>query len=189
VFFSPGTRALSQAANNLGQQSQQLAVSENLTPLNTSAGVTFASASAVADPINTSASQNSNAMLSGCNCEASAVGQTLLQKNFIITGGTGNVDVHFSGLLVMMQTVMTDIEQQLSETVTLQFNTEYRFDLLTSASSLVVNQAPAEIPEPATVVLLVSDLGFMAGLVRRRRNEGEAMSYYAATAREEESFC
>ena len=215
VFFSPRTRALSQATNNLGQQSQQLAISESLTTLQTSAGVTFASASAVADPVNSSASQNSNAVLLGCDCEALAVGQTLLQKNFIITGGTGNVDIHFSALLVMTQTLMTDqfgllassnviagmhlviadglvgigpvfpsvfttltigpngvrvsnIERQLSETVTLQFNTEYRFDLQTSASSLVVNQAPAEIPEPATVVLLVSGLGFMAGYKKRR---------------------
>jgi len=63
---------------------------------------------------------------------------------------------------------VSNIEQQLSQTLTLQFNTVYRFDLTLSANSQVANQA--EIPEPASVVLLVSGLGFMAGLVKRRRS-------------------
>ena len=207
MFFLPRNQALARATNSLNQESLQIVVTESLTTAQASANVTFASASAVADPVNSSGSQNSNATLSGCNCEAFAVGQTVLQQSFIITGGTGNVDVLFSGLLVMSQTLLTDefglvagsnvlvgihlgsssifptifstltigpngslvsnIEQQLSQILTLQFNTEYRFDLTLSANSRVVNQAPGEIPEPATVVLLVSGLASMAGFVRK----------------------
>lgn len=209
MFFLPRHQALARTTNNLNQESTQIVVTENLTTAQASANVTFASASAVANPATSSATQNSNATVSGCNCEAFAVGQTFQQQSFIITGGSGNVDVHFSGLLVMMQTLITDefgvlagsnviagvhlgsisvfpnvfttltigpngirlsnIEQQLSQILTLQFNTEYRFDITLSANSLVVNQAPAEIPEPASVVLLVSGLGFMASLAKKRR--------------------
>lgn len=207
TFFSPRNQALARATNSLNEEALQVVVTESLTTAQASANVTFASASAVADPVNSSGSQNSNATLSGCNCEAFAVGQTVLQQSFIITGGSGNVEVQFSGLLVMMQSVMTDefgllaesnvlaaihlgssnvfppvfstltigpngssvsnIQQQLSQILTLQFNTEYRFDVTLSANSRVVNQAPSGIPEPASVVLLVSGLGFMAGLVKK----------------------
>jgi hypothetical protein len=64
---------------------------------------------------------------------------------------------------------ISNIEQQLSQVLTLQFNTEYRLDITLSANSTVVNQAPAEIPEPATAVLLVSGLGFMVGFVKKHR--------------------
>ena len=216
VFTLPRTQALARATNSLGQESLELVVSESPTIVQqASASVTFANASAVGNPVNLSGSENSNATLSGCNCEAFAVGQTVLQRSFMITGGTGNVDVTFSALLVTMQTLMTDefgvlassnvleavhlgsnslfpffsttiqigpnslrtsnLEQQLSQTVTLQFNTVYRIDINLSANSTVVNQSPAEIPEPATAVLLVSGLGFMAGFVKKRRNGKERL--------------
>jgi hypothetical protein len=54
----------------------------------------------------------------------------------------------------------------LSETITLQFNTEYRIAIGLGARSTAAN----EIPEPATLFLLVSGLGFVAGVVKTRRN-------------------
>src|SRR5215211_3296684 len=109
VFSLPSTQALARATNSLGQESLQLVASESPTAIQlASASVSFASGFAIADPLNFIGSQNSSAMLSGCNCEAFAVGQTVLQKSFVITGGTGNVDVAFSAVLLTMQTVMTD---------------------------------------------------------------------------------
>ena len=211
VFSLPNSHALARATNSLGEESLQVVNSDSPIAIQlASASVSFASGFAIADPLNFIGSQNSSATLSGCNCEAFGVGQTVLQKTFVITGGTGNVDVSFSAVLLMMQTVLTDefgtfagsdvlagihlgstsifptifsvieigpndsrvskIQQQLSQVLTLQFNTEYRLDITLSANSTVVNQAPGEVPEPATVVLLVSGLGFMAGFVKKRRN-------------------
>ena len=210
VFSLPRTQALARATNSLGQESLELVESESPIAVQlANASVTFANGFAIADPLNFIGSQNSNAMLSGCNCAAFGVGQTVLQKTFVITGGTGNVDVTFSAVLLTMQTVMTDefgtlaesnvlaaihlgstdifapvfstlvigpndsrvsnLEQQLSQILTLQFNTEYRLDITLSANSSVVNQSPAEVPEPATAVLLVSGLGFMTGFVKKYR--------------------
>ena len=210
VFSLPTTQALARATNSLGEESLQVVNSDSPTAIQlASASVSFASGFAIADPLNFIGSQNSSAMVSGCNCEAFGVGQTVLQKSFVITGGTGNVDVTFSAVLLTMQTVMTDefgtfagsnvlagihlgstsifpaifsvveigpndsrvsnIQHQLSQVLTLQFNTVYRLDVTLSANSTVINQSPAEIPEPATAVLLVSGLGFMAGLVKKHR--------------------
>ncbi len=59
-----------------------------------------------------------------------------------------------------------EFERQLAEAFTLQFGTEYSL-----RGSLFANSeaAQSEIPEPASVVLLVSGLGFMAGFVKKRR--------------------
>ena len=61
---------------------------------------------------------------------------------------------------------LMEFERQLSEIFTLQFGTEYSL-----RASLFANSEAGqnEVPEPASVVLLVSGLGFMAGLVKRRR--------------------
>ncbi len=57
-------------------------------------------------------------------------------------------------------------QRLISEVVTLQFNQQYNVLL----SGLAVSRAGQnEIPEPATVVLLVSGLGFMTGFVKKRR--------------------
>jgi hypothetical protein len=57
-------------------------------------------------------------------------------------------------------------QRQLSQIITLQFDQAYNLDFFIRANS---RAAQNEIPEPATVVLLVSGLGFMAGFVKKRR--------------------
>jgi hypothetical protein len=56
-----------------------------------------------------------------------------------------------------------ETEQQLSGVLTLEFNKE------SLILTLGGNSIGSEVPEPATVVLLVSGLGFMAGFVKKRR--------------------
>jgi hypothetical protein len=55
--------------------------------------------------------------------------------------------------------------QAITKAVMLQFDTDYKFSLELSASS----EAQSEVPEPTTMVLLVSGLGGMAGFVKKRR--------------------
>ena len=186
--------------------------SESPTHAQASISLGFASAGADSNFTNTSFTANSNVMLSGCLCSFEAEGFAALRKNFMIVGGSGNVNVNLSGLLVTMQTLMTDqfsffaasttiihlqvldasnfssihsfsldsrlnirpptnsttleMERQLSEIFTLQFDKEYRLDVTAIANS---RAAQNEVPEPASVFLLVSGLGFAAGFVRKRR--------------------
>ena len=58
-----------------------------------------------------------------------------------------------------------EMQRQLSQVLTLQFGQQYLFEVFVRVDS---RAAQNEIPEPATVVLLFSGLGFMAGFVRRR---------------------
>lgn len=58
-----------------------------------------------------------------------------------------------------------EIERRISEILTLEFNKEYSLLIIVSGNS---RAAQNEIPEPATLVLLVSGLGFMTGFVRKR---------------------
>jgi len=184
---------------------------ESPTRSEASISLGFASAAGVSDLTNLSLSANSNVMLSGCRCQFETEGQAFLRQSFMITGGTGNVDVNLSALLSTMQSVITDqfsvfaassviinlqvlnaadfstvhnfsfssrfsvlptnsavmeIERQLLESFTLQFGTEYSLRASVFANS---EAAQNEVPEPATVVLLVSGLGFMAGFVKKRR--------------------
>jgi hypothetical protein len=57
-------------------------------------------------------------------------------------------------------------QQQLSQVLALQFNQQYTLDIFLRANSRATQ---SEIPEPATVVLLVSGLGFMAGFAKKHR--------------------
>lgn len=59
-----------------------------------------------------------------------------------------------------------DMQRQLSEVLTLQFDQQYTLLVFVGANS---RGAQSEVPEPATAVLLVSGLGFMAGFVKKRR--------------------
>jgi hypothetical protein len=59
-----------------------------------------------------------------------------------------------------------ELERQLSEILNLQFNTEYTLSVLAIANSRATQ---SEVPEPASVILLVSGLGFMARFVKKRR--------------------
>lgn len=59
-----------------------------------------------------------------------------------------------------------ETQRQLSQILALQFDQQYDLDVFVRANS---RAAQNEIPEPATIVLLVSGLGFTAGFVRKRR--------------------
>ena len=72
-----------------------------------------------------------------------------------------------SRLRALPNEVMTlEAQRLISEVVTLQFNQQYT---LLVGLNAVSRAGSNEIPEPATVILLVSGLGFMAGLVKKRR--------------------
>jgi len=54
---------------------------------------------------------------------------------------------------------------QISRTIRLQGGTENTISVRLSTTSLAIN----EVPEPASVLLLVSGFGFMAGVLKKRR--------------------
>ncbi len=198
-----GAFALAQAENSLGGQSS--AASDIGNMVLASVNIQFANASGVANITDRSASASSGVNVSGCTCQASSESDSGFALSFVILGGTGNVDVTLSALLVSMQSVRTDefgvsalsevdfaldldgvqifshdfrlsipssssermdVTRELSEVMTLQFGTRYEIVVLLNTRSEGAN----EIPEPATVVLLVSGLGFMAGFVKKRRD-------------------
>ena len=207
VFSLPasGVRTIASgaAANSFGEESGSHSLGPTRSEASTS--VTFAGAGGLSDFANLSLNANSNVMLAGCICSAESEGLASLRTTFTIVGGSGDVDVNFSGLLQTMQTLMTDefslfaasdvrfdlqvldvgtfsfafrpnigpndstvieMQRQLSEVLTLQFNQPYTLLVFVGANS---RGAQSEIPEPATAILLVSGLGFMAGFVKKWR--------------------
>ena len=54
---------------------------------------------------------------------------------------------------------------QIARSITLQGNSTNTISLRLTATSLVIN---SEVPEPATIVLLVSGLGVMSGVLKKR---------------------
>ena len=170
-----------------------------------SSNITFASASGVADFPNGFLSTNGNVMLGCSNCTGRAEAGASFHEQFMITGGTGSVNVTLSALLQTVQNVVTDqfslsaesdifidvqvnrvnifsvdsrlsigpnnsatieMQRQLSQVLTLQFGQTNLFEVFVRVDS---RAAQGEIPEPATVVLLVSGLASMAGFVKKRR--------------------
>jgi hypothetical protein len=68
-------------------------------------------------------------------------------------------------LLGPNQASMIQAAEQISRSITLQGNSQNSIAVRINATSLVIN----EVPEPASVVLLISGLGFMTGVLRKRR--------------------
>jgi hypothetical protein len=68
-------------------------------------------------------------------------------------------------LLPNQSSAQSLVVQQISRSITLQGNSTNSIAVRISAGSLVIN----EIPEPASLVLLVSGLGALTGVIRKRR--------------------
>lgn len=60
---------------------------------------------------------------------------------------------------------LVEVTNAISRTISLEFGVVNTIDVRLSTRSLAVN----EVPEPATVVLLISGLGLMAGIKKRRK--------------------
>lgn len=196
------TAAGAAATNNFDEESGSQQEGPTHSQANTS--VTFATSSAVSDFPTLSLNASNNVTLSGCTCSGETEAVAFIRASFMITGGTGNVDVTISGLLHTVQTLMTDqfsqfavsrarfnlqvsdgnvfsfdsnvrigpndsnsmdTQTQLSQVLTLVFGQQYNLLVFIGADS----RAAESVPEPATVVLLFSGLGFMTGLVRKQR--------------------
>jgi len=196
--------AATQATNSFGELSSQFDSSLGGTAV-ANAMVNFASAQGIANAVNLTAGGTSQVNITGGTFQASSSGQAFLVNTFMITGGTGDVDVTFSAMINGMQSLMTDafgefaesdaiftleldgdpvlfsasqltggpntsmqqqIAQALSNTVTLQYNTTYQINVGVDPDIPPVTNS---IPEPSTIILMISGVGFMLGFARKRR--------------------
>lgn len=85
----------------------------------------------------------------------------------ILVNGLPVFSVQIDQLVSIGPNGLADIQgsSQIARTISLQAGTENTILVRAVPSSLVIN----EVPEPATIVMLVSGLGFMTGLLRKRR--------------------
>lgn len=213
IMFTPPTTltATTQALNSFADN--DIDFSNTLPTAQANAAVLWASASAMANATDFSANANSMVAVTGpCSavtfCSAVSFGVATVSGNFVILGGTGNVNVTISGLFATMQSVMTDqfglLAQsdvsysiavddvlsfsnaftvvavdpnlsdqrsrmdQLTAAVSLEFNVIHTISIEIQAQSLGINEIN-EVPEPATVVLLMSGLAFVPGFLRKRK--------------------
>jgi hypothetical protein len=72
-------------------------------------------------------------------------------------------------ILLPNQSSMVQAAEQISRNITLQGGSTNSIAVRINATSLVIN----EVPEPASVVLLVSGLGFMTGVLKKRRRKAD----------------
>ena len=180
------------------------------TPRIPGLGVSFTRGGGLIDTFNVSGTALAPVIINGCTCSGSALGQFVLSNTFIVTGGTGSVDVTLALTLETIQALPLDqfdffgssqvtfeltvdgttifsydnlissstpdsftlvqLSEVLSRTITLQFDTPHTITLTGTARSA----GSAEIPEPATLFLLASGLGFMGGVVKKRRGRFSA---------------
>jgi hypothetical protein len=63
------------------------------------------------------------------------------------------------------QLALTQFSNQMSRVFTVQYGAVNNISIRLTPSALSIN----EVPEPASVVLLISGLGFMSGVIRKRR--------------------
>ena len=175
------------------------------TPFVPQGGTSFARGAGLVNAANVTGTALAQAHPNGCTCSGAGVGQFALSSTFIVSGGTGTVDVSLAFVLSTIQTLaldefdlegtaqyifnlsvdgmtvfsvdnlvssatpnsFTDIRssQTIFRTITLEFNTPHTI----SISGIARASASGEIPEPATLFLLASGLGFLGGVVKKRR--------------------
>ena len=109
VFAGTWTaESFSQAQNGLGELSQQY-VSTNGATASTDATATFAAGHGDASPLTLSGTASSSSIIPGSNPQqAISEGQPDVYNSFMITGGTGTVNVAFSVNLTGLLNVSTD---------------------------------------------------------------------------------
>jgi hypothetical protein len=198
-----GVNVRADATNTFGEHQNNIS---NTVPLaQTTAIVTFASATMSASTANT-ASGSASVNVTGT---AASFGIGGFTGTLVLAGGEGNVNVTISGLLQAMGQVATDEFGQFAQAEELfnitvngvsVFSSEMlisvngpnqtgQFQLLASQLSRVISLpfgthtigvtlspasfAISEVPEPASVLLLVSGMGFMMGVLKKRRTRAD----------------
>jgi len=109
VFTAPWTaEAFAQAQNSFGEDDPEYKSSLG-SQVQVNAAVTFASGQALADPVNLVLKTSSLVYIPDpVTAAANSVGRAdIFNSTFMITGGTGQVNVNFSAMLKSMQSLLT----------------------------------------------------------------------------------
>ena len=105
-----------------------------------------------------------------------AMGQVATDSSGLFAHANTLFDIFVNGVSVFSNDMLREVmgpnqsgtfelvPHQLSRVITLQFDAVNTIEVRASAVSAAGN----EIPEPATIVLLVSGLGFMTGVLKKR---------------------